>query len=230
GKNRKMLPCIDSYLFYFSKQLKPGVLYWRCSNLLCNVFVYYHSNGQISLHSSHNHPPNLKIFFKMQTLDIVKRLIYDNPSITANQVFDKASNCLSEVYLFKKKTLGCFLSFSSCKSIIYILKKEFYPSSARLLSEHVRPELFNLQNNRNIFMHHEFKTNSMLILREIYFISRFASQRIFRIYMDETFKSYPNEFYQIYTIHGDFNVNLFQLCIIFLGVRHRRLMRNCLER
>ncbi|KAG0434497.1 hypothetical protein DMUE_5159 [Dictyocoela muelleri] len=103
GKNRKMLPCIDSYLFYFSKQLKPGVSYWRCSNLLSNVYAYYHSNGQISLHSSHNHQPKLKKIFKMQILDIVKRLIYYNPFITANQVFDKASNCLSEVYLINKR-------------------------------------------------------------------------------------------------------------------------------
>ncbi|KAG0437464.1 hypothetical protein DMUE_3669 [Dictyocoela muelleri] len=151
----------------------------------------------------------------MQILDIVKRLIYDNPFITANQVFDKALNCLSEVYLYKEETLRCFPSFSSCKSIIYRLKQEFYPSSARLLSEHVRPELFNLQNNTNIFMHYEFETNSMLILGEINFISRFASQRIFRIYMDGTFKSCPNELYQIYTIHGDFNGQCFPIMYCF---------------
>lgn len=51
----------------------------------------------------------------------------------------------------------------------------------------------------------------------IEYIRRFITARNYKIYMDGTFKSSSNSFYQVYIIHSDFNGQSYHLFYCFLS-------------
>ncbi|KAG0436787.1 hypothetical protein DMUE_4056 [Dictyocoela muelleri] len=76
--------------------------------------------------------------------------------------------------------------------------------------------MFMLHNGCNILIYKEDRESPIVILGDIGFIAKFSSRSIFKVYMDRTFKTSPNEFYQLYIIHGEFNGECFPLHYCFL--------------
>ncbi|KAF9761151.1 hypothetical protein NGRA_2821 [Nosema granulosis] len=229
GKRKTVIPCINLYIFHFTKALNDGKSYWRCSVKTCNVVACFYPTGEVEIKRNHDHSPDVSKVYKAQCFTIIKGLIRSNTFETATSSYEIASRILSTYYNYDSEILPYFPSFSSLKSMIHRIKQEYYTNSALLLSEYLRPDLFDMPNSTNLLLHHSIGLNSMVILGYINFISRFSLQRTFKIYMDGTFKSSPHEYLQLYTIHGEFNGQVFLLFIPFLIVKLKRAIFIYLE-
>ncbi len=128
-------------------------------------------------------------------VDHFRTLIRDKPFLSANNIYTETAEILSTAYRYSESHLRHFPSFPSCKSIIYRIKREFYPSSHRDLLSSLDLSRFLLPDGGNILLFHEVEDNPMIILGNPRFISNFCSLSNVKMYMDGTFKASPNDFY-----------------------------------
>ncbi|KAG0420600.1 hypothetical protein EQH57_0078 [Dictyocoela roeselum] len=216
GEKGKIQPCINGYIFFFKRVLQSGLSYWACSVKDCSVYAHFLEDGSMLLNKQHEHPPDEKRVYKLQVLDILKEVIDELPFIPGKEAHEIAIRQLSSIYGDNLSIAGQFPSFNSLKSVIYRIKRNYYPSSIEGLIENINLDIFLLPGGGNMLLHREYRERSMVILGDSAFINKFSVQRNFKIYMDGTFKASPNEFYQLYIIHAEFDGQCFPILYCFL--------------
>lgn len=75
GKNGKLLPLINEYLFHVNKYNEDATTVWRCSSKGCKVYAFFEDCGTLNITKDHNHSPDYKKILKMQCFAIIKQEI-----------------------------------------------------------------------------------------------------------------------------------------------------------
>ncbi|KAG0439618.1 hypothetical protein DMUE_2313 [Dictyocoela muelleri] len=158
----------------------------------------------------------------MLFVDLLKQKIKEDLFIAAQTAFTDVVSILSMAYRYNPSLLRHFSTFSSLKSIIYRIKREFYPSSHTNLIENLDHSLFFLPDGGDMLIFHEAVNDPMLILGDKRFINNFCNLNNLKIYMDGTFKAEPNEFFQLYIIHAEFNTQCFPILYCFLMGKQKK--------
>ncbi|KAF9762794.1 hypothetical protein NGRA_1741 [Nosema granulosis] len=127
GGNKLDMPVLNGYLFHFHRYLDLGVASWRCAFKGCNVHVHFKEDGTIEISKHHEHTQTKVL--KLKCFDYISVFVEENPFETGHILFNKATNKLSTFYEYNRSYLQNFPYFSTLKTMIFRLKREYYLSS-----------------------------------------------------------------------------------------------------
>lgn len=168
GENKKALPIINGYLFYFKRANGPEVtrLVWRCSVKRCRTSAIFTEDGGLIMKGEHDHSTDEKKIYKMIFVDHLRQILQQNPFISANTAFADTVAALNSAFSYNTDITRHFPSFGSVKSITYRIKRDYYPSSYNDLLSNLDLSKFILPDGADMLLFHETAINPMIILGE----------------------------------------------------------------
>lgn len=223
GKDSRLL-VIQRYMFHLHCFGEEYKVCWRCAKKDCKVRAIYHGNNILTIKGAHDHSDDTKAIYLALVKQKIKQLLEDDPFTSAKTAFNKTIAQMARICSYDFQAISQFPSFDNIKSVAYRYKEIYCPARSILISDYFDVQFLTLDSGNNILLYSEFQNRPIIILGEIWMIRCFSRQTHVKIFMDGTFKSASTSFYQLYTIHANFNGQTFPIIYAFLSGKQRTIM------